>query len=170
MHLADSSNLGCETTANINRERSEEGEALNEAKKGDRVQVHYTGRLEDGSVFDSSVDRDPLEFTLGERQVIPGFEKAVEGMTPGESKTALIASTDAYGQHYSEMILSVPREHLPEDFEPQVGERLELRRSDGQTFVVTVTGASSDEVTVDANHPLAGRDLTFDIELVDLKK
>lgn len=143
---------------------------MNEAKKGDKVRVHYIGRLEDGSVFDSSVDREPLEFTLGEKQVIPGFEKAVEGMTPGESKTALIAASQAYGQYYSEMVLSVPRDHLPDDFEAEVGERLELRRSDGRTFVVTVTGATSGEVTVDANHPLAGKDLTFDIELVELKK
>ena len=143
---------------------------MNEAKKGDKVRVHYTGRLADGSVFDSSLEREPLEFTLGEEQVIPGFDKAVEGMAPGESKTAIIAATDAYGQHYPEMVLSVPREHLPDDFEPEIGERLELRRSDGRTFVVTVTGATAGDVTVDANHPLAGKDLTFDIELVDVTK
>lgn len=143
---------------------------MSEAKKGDRVRVHYTGKLEDGTVFDTSTDREPLEFTLGEKQVIPGFEKAVEGMAPGQSKTAVIAATDAYGQHNPEMVLSVPREHLPDDFEPEIGEPLELRRSDGRTFVVTVTGATAGDVTVDANHPLAGKDLTFDIELVEVKK
>lgn len=143
---------------------------MNEAKKGDKVRVHYTGKLDDGTVFDTSADREPLEFTVGEGQVIPGFEKAVEGMNPGESKTAQIAAAEAYGQHYPEMVLNVPREQLPEDFSPEVGERLELRRSDGRTFVVTVSETGEEEITVDANHPLAGKDLTFDIELVEVNK
>jgi len=141
---------------------------LSQAKRGDKVQVHYTGKLDDGTVFDTSTEREPLEFTLGEGQVIPGFEKAIEGMTPGQSKTAEIAAAEAYGQHYPEMVLTVPREQLPEDFSPDIGERLELRRSDGRTFVVTVTDTGDEEITVDANHPLAGKDLTFDIELVGI--
>lgn len=141
---------------------------MSEAKAGDTVRVHYTGKLKDGTVFDSSADREPLEFTLGEGQVIPGFEKAVAGMTPGDSKTAVIASGEAYGPHVPEMVMDVPKNQLPDDFDPEIGQRLELQRSDGKTFVVEVTGVSDSGVTMDANHPLAGKDLTFDIELVGI--
>lgn len=140
----------------------------NVAKRGSNVKVHYTGKLADGSVFDSSAGQEPLEFTIGERQVIPGFEKAVEGMTPGESKTATIAAADAYGLHYPEMIMRVPREQLPEDLNPEKGQQLELRRSDGRAFLVTVTETSGDDIAVDTNHPLAGQDLTLEIELVTI--
>lgn len=141
---------------------------MSQAKAGDKVRVHYTGKLDDGTVFDSSAEREPLEFTLGEGQVIPGFEKVVKGMTPGDSKTATIASGEAYGPHLPEMVMEVPRAQLPDDFDPEIGQRLELQRSDGKTFVVEVTGISDSGVTMDANHPLAGKDLTFDIELVEI--
>ncbi len=137
-----------------------------QAKKGDKVQVHYTGKLDDGTVFDSSQGRDPLEFQLGTGSVIPGFEEAVVGMQEGENKTAHIPADQAYGEYHDEMLLTVPRDQFPPDVEPQVGQELQLREQDGQTFVVQVKDVSGDEVTLDANHPLAGEDLTFDIQLV----
>ncbi len=137
-----------------------------EAKQGDKVHIHYTGKLADGTVFDSSTDRDPLSFTLGEGQVIPGFEDAVSGMTEGDNKTATIPSDRAYGPRRDELVLTVPREQLPDDMEPEVGQQLRMQTADGQTFVVTVTDTDDSSLEVDANHPLAGRDLTFDIELV----
>lgn len=140
-----------------------------QAKKGDKVQVHYTGKLDDGTVFDSSQGRDPLEFQLGSGSVIPGFEEAVMGMQEGESKTTHIPADQAYGEYHDEMLLTVPRDQFPPDLEPQVGQELQLREQDGQTFVVQVKDVSDDEVTLDANHPLAGEDLTFDIQLVKVQ-
>jgi len=139
-----------------------------QAKNGDTVKVHYTGRLKDGQVFDTSVNRDPFEFTIGDEQVISGFEEAVVGMNPGESKTAQIPADEAYGPHNDEMVMEVERNQLPEDLEPEVGDRLKIRQSDGETFVVTVTDISVSNLTLDANHPLAGQDLIFDIQLVEI--
>lgn len=139
-----------------------------EAKKGDTVKVHYTGKLEDGSVFDSSDGRDPLEFTLGEGQVIPGFEAAVVGMNASDSKTTTISSDDAYGPHRKEMVAAVDRDQFPPDITPEVGQQLQMQRPDGQKIVVAVTEVSESSVTLDANHPLAGKDLTFEIELVEI--
>jgi peptidylprolyl isomerase len=139
-----------------------------QAKNGDTVKVHYTGRLKDGQVFDTSVNRDPFEFTIGDEQVISGFEEAVVGMNPGESKTAQIPADEAYGPHNDEMVMEVNRNQLPEDLEPEVGDRLKIRQSDGETFVVTVTDISVSNLTLDANHPLAGQDLIFDIQLVEI--
>lgn len=137
-----------------------------QAKQGDTVSIHYTGRLDDGTVFDTSEDRDPLEFTLGEGKVIPGFENAVQGMEEGESKTTKIPSDEAYGERRDDLVLTVAREQLPNDLDPEVGQRLEMRAGDGQTFPVVISEVEGDTVEVDANHPLAGKDLTFDIELV----
>lgn len=137
-----------------------------QAQTGDTVHIHYTGRLQDGTVFDTSQDRDPLSFTLGEGEVIPGFEAAVAGMEPGESKVAEIPSTEAYGPRREELELSLPREQFPDGVDPEVGQQLQMRTAEGQTFPVTVTGATPDTVELDANHPLAGKDLTFDIQLV----
>jgi len=139
-----------------------------QANEGDTVHIHYTGRLDDGTVFDSSEDRDPLSFTLGEGQVIPGFEEAVEGMEEGDSKTATIPADDAYGERREDLVLTVLRDRLPEDLEPEVGQPLQMRSGDGETFQVVITEVDDDSVEVDANHPLAGRDLTFDIELVEI--
>ncbi len=139
-----------------------------EAKHGDTVKVHYTGKLEDGTVFDTSVDHDPLQFTIGEGQIIPGFEQAVVGMNPGESKTIKVTADDAYGLHHEEMVLVVDRNQLPADLNPEVGQQLQSRQPDGQTIVVTVTDVSESSVTLDANHPLAGKDLTFEIQLVEI--
>ena len=139
-----------------------------QAKPGDTVKVHYTGKLEDGTVFDTSTDRDPLQFTIGERKIIPGFEQAVVGMNPGESKTIKVPMDEAYGPHREEMVMVVDRNQLPVDLIPEVGQQLQSRQPDGQTMVVTVIGVSESSVTVDANHPLAGKDLTFDIQLVEI--
>ncbi len=139
-----------------------------QAKQGDTVTVHYTGKLDDGTVFDSSVEREPLEFTLGEGLVIPGFENAVIGMNAGEKKTVDIASEEAYGPYRDELILSVNREQFPEDIQPEVGQSLQVQQPNGQPVVVTVAAVADEEVKLDANHPLAGKDLTFEIELMDI--
>ncbi|BBD77395.1 FKBP-type peptidyl-prolyl cis-trans isomerase [Hydrogenophilus thermoluteolus] len=136
------------------------------AQAGDTVQVHYKGTLADGSVFDSSEGRDPLQFTLGAGQVIPGFEKAVEGMQVGERKTITIPADEAYGQRSERAMLQVPREQLPPEIEPEVGLQLVMQRADGQQIPVVVAEVTETHVTIDANHPLAGHDLTFEIELV----
>ena len=137
-----------------------------QAKSGDTVKVHYKGKLADGTVFDSSEGRDPLEFAIGEGQIIPGFEQAVIGMAPGESKTAEISSEEAYGPHRPEMVLEVDREQIPQDIEVETGQQLQVQHPSGQQIPVVVTGVAESKVTLDANHPLAGQDLTFDIELV----
>ena len=139
-----------------------------EAKNGDTVKVHYTGKLDDETVFDTSAGREPLEFTIGEGRLIPDFEQAVIGMSPGESKTIQVLSSNAYGPHREEMIIVVDRKDFPEDLEPKVDQRLEVRQQDGEVFAVTVTEVSGTKVTLDGNHPLAGKDLTFDIQLAEI--
>lgn len=141
---------------------------MGQAKKGDTVTVHYTGKLEDGTIFDSSADRDPIEFEIGANQVIRGFESAVIGMNPGEKKTTTIPADDAYGPRRDEMIVQVDRSELPDDLDPDVGDQLQLRQPDGQNVRVRVSNVSESKLTLDANHPLAGKELTFDIELVDV--
>ena len=138
------------------------------AKDGDTVKVHYTGKLNDGTVFDSSANRDPLEFTIGRNQVIPGFEKAVLGMNSGESVTTEVPAEQAYGPHRQELVLEVDRNDFPDDLTPEVGQQLQMSRPDGQSLVVRVTDVSESAATLDANHPLAGKDLTFDIQLVEI--
>ena len=138
-----------------------------QAKNGDTVRVHYTGRLDDGSVFDSSRGREPLEFVLGARQVIPGFEEAVDGLAPGQERTVNIPADRAYGPRREEMVLTIGRDQFPDDIQPEVGQQLQMSQ-DGQVAIVTITGVSDREVTLDANHPLAGKDLTFDVELVEI--
>lgn len=135
---------------------------------GDTVKVHYTGKLEDGTVFDTSAEREPLEFTLGSTGIIPGFEQAIMGMNPGESKTITIPSADAYGPHDEKMVFQVQREQLDPSVKPEVGQQLQVHRDDGEAFVVKVVEIGDDGVTLDANHPLAGLDLTFDIELLEI--
>lgn len=139
-----------------------------QAKSGDTVAVHYTGTLDDGTVFDSSRSRDPLTFTLGTGQVIRGFEDAVLGMAPGEVRTTNIPPDEAYGERREELVFEVERNQLPPDMSPEVGEQYQMRQADGQTFVVTVQDISADNVIFDANHPLAGQTLTFDLELVSI--
>jgi len=139
-----------------------------QAKTGDTVKVHYTGKLDDGTVFDTSVEREPMQFKIGEGQLIQDFEQAVVGMNPGESKTVQIPSDNAYGPHHEEMILVVNRSEFPADMAPQVDQKLQVRQQDGGDFVVTVTDVTESKVTLDGNHPLAGKDLTFDIQLTEI--
>ncbi|MBD1805979.1 MAG: FKBP-type peptidyl-prolyl cis-trans isomerase [Symplocastrum torsivum CPER-KK1] len=139
-----------------------------QAKPGDIVKIHYTGKLDDGTVFDSSVNREPLEFTLSGGQVIPGFDEAVLGMSPGESKTQKIPMDQAYGPHRDEMVLEISRQQIPPELEPEVGQQLQVQQENGQTIPVFVTEVTESKVTLDANHPLAGEDLTFDIQLVEI--
>ena len=139
-----------------------------EAKSGDKVKIHYTGTLADGMVFDSSTGRSPLEFTLGKGEVIPGFESAVIGMNPGDSKSTNIPADEAYGQRRDDLIMEVERKQIPEDLNPEVGQSLQLQRADGHELTVMVTEVGDTMITLDANHPLAGKDLTFAIELVEI--
>ncbi len=141
---------------------------MEKAKNGDTVRVHYTGKLGDGRVFGTSVGREPLELTLGERDVIAGFQDAVVGMAVGERKTIQIGPDHAYGPHRQDLIIEVERGVLPPNVEPEVGQRLEYRQPDGEAMPVTVTNVSESTVTLDTNHPLAGKQLTFDLELVEI--
>ncbi|MEW6426743.1 MAG: FKBP-type peptidyl-prolyl cis-trans isomerase [Thermodesulfobacteriota bacterium] len=137
-----------------------------QAKNGDKVQIHYTGTLADGTVFDSSAGREPLAFTLGSGQVIPGFEQAVLGMALGENKTVTIPAAMAYGAFQQELLIAVPRAQVPPEIDPEVGQTLQMGTPDGQTVVVRVVEVTEEHVQLDANPPLAGKDLTFAIELV----
>ena len=139
-----------------------------QAQNGDTVKVHYTGKLDDGTVFESSEGRDPLEFQLGNQQVLSGIERAVVGMNVGESKTTTIAASDAHGPHRPELAVVVKRAELPDDIEPEVGQQLLMRQPSGEALRVTVTDAGEESVTLDGNHPLAGKDLTFDLQLVEI--
>lgn len=138
------------------------------AKQGDSVKVHYTGKLEDGTVFDSSVNREPLQFTIGKGQVITGFEQAVVGMNPGESKTTKVLSNQAYGPYRKEMVLEVDRKEFPEHLKPEIGQEYQIPREGARPTLVTVTEVSESKVVLDANHPLAGRDLIFDVQLLEI--
>ena len=139
-----------------------------QAKNADTVKVQYTGKLEDGTVFDSNINRDALKFEIGQSQVIRGFEEAVIGMNPGDSKTATIPADKAYGPRSEEMVLEVDRDQVPQDMELEVGQRLQVPQPAGQPILVTVTQLSEKSVTLDGNHPLAGKDLTFDIQLIEI--
>lgn len=137
-------------------------------KNGDTVKVHYTGTLENGEVFDSSEGRDPLQFTLGAGQLIPGFEKAVMGLEVGDSTKAEIPSAEAYGEHNPQMEVTIAKTQLPEDLEPVIGMQLQLNQENGQPVPCQITKIEGEEITIDANHPLAGKDLTFEIEVVEI--
>lgn len=141
---------------------------MRKASAGDTVQVHYTGKLDDGSVFDSSKARDPLEFTVGSGQVIAGFDQAVTGMAPGDEKTVRIPAEEAYGARRDDLTFTVDREQFPDELDPEIGQQLQMSH-DGQVALVTVAAVAGGGVTLDANHPLAGRDLTFELELVGIR-
>ena len=141
---------------------------MSEVKTGDTVQVHYTGKLETGEQFDSSRERDPLQFTLGNGELIPGFENAVIGMKVGDEKTVRIPSNEAYGPYMEEMKMVIDRAKMPEDLELKIGLNLTLRGSDERKLNVKIVDVAENTVTMDANHPLAGKDLLFDIELVKI--
>ena len=138
-----------------------------QAQQGDTVRVHYNGTLADGSEFDSSRGRDPMEFTLGAGRVIPGFERAVTGMRVGETKTVTFAAGDAYGPRREEMLVKVPRAQVPPHVQPRVGQQLQIGRGD-QALPVVVREVSDEHVVLDGTHPLAGEELTFALELVEV--
>lgn len=141
---------------------------MSTVEKGDTVKVHYTGKLEDGTVFDTSQEREPLEFTLGEGQLIPGFEKAVEGLSVGESTSVTIPTEEAYGEWNEQLELEVSKDDLPDNIEPEVGMQLQMQQQQSEQMIpVKITQVNDNSVTLDANHPLAGKTLVFDIELVD---
>lgn len=138
-------------------------------KENDTVVLHYTGKLSDGQIFDSSQDREPLEFTLGKGMLIPGFENAVMGMKVDEEKTFDIPSNEAYGEHREDLIQDVPKDKLPEEIKPEVGMQLTSRLPDGREIPVTIAEVSDSAIKVDANHPLAGKDLQFEVKIVEIK-
>jgi peptidylprolyl isomerase len=137
-----------------------------QAKQGDTVKVHYTGRFPDGTVFDSSAGKDPLEFTLGAGQVIPGFDAGVTGMNVGDKREVQIPADQAYGPYHEELAGELEREKLPPDLNPEVGMVLQMMHPSGMPFNVQVVDVEGDKIKLDANHPMAGKDLIFDLELV----
>ncbi len=142
---------------------------MSKVKATDRVRVHYTGKLSNGQVFDSSLEREPLDVQLGQGQLIPGFEKGLVDMAVNEKKTITIPMEEAYGDVQKELFHTISRQQLPENLEPQVGMGLVARNEDGSEHQLRVAEVSEDSIIVDANHPLAGQDLTFELELVEIK-
>ncbi len=142
---------------------------MSQVKENDTIKLHYTGKLTDGQVFDSSVDREPIEFTVGEGKIIPGLEKGVIDMKVNEKKTIEIAKDEAYGEASDELFQEVKKEQLPEDIKPEVGMGLVSKNPDGSERQLRVADVKDDHIVVDANHPLAGKDLVFDVELVEIK-
>ncbi len=141
---------------------------MTQAQSGDTVRIHYKGKFDDDSVFDSSEGRDPLEFEIGTGNIIPGVEEAVIGMKPEETKETTIPPEKAYGQYRDDMVIEVEKSQFPEHIDPQAGQELELQQEDGQKVKVMVTNVGEEQVTLDANHPLAGKDLTFEITLEEI--
>lgn len=141
---------------------------MSTAKAGDKVKVHYTGRLKDGTQFDSSAGREPLEFEVGAGMMIKGFDTAVNGMAVGDKVTTEIPAVEAYGTENPELIIDVPRGNLPPDLKPEVGQQLGMSQPNGQQVPVKIREVHEDKVVIDANHDLAGKDLVFDIELVEI--
>ncbi|MFC2038323.1 peptidylprolyl isomerase [Chloroflexota bacterium] len=140
------------------------------ANDGNTVRVHYTGKLGDGTVFDTSVEREPLEFTVGAGMVIPGFDEAVKALEIGQSTVVTIPADEAYGQYRDDLLMEIEKIQLPENLVPEVGQSLQMQQPDGRAVVVVITGVTETAITIDANHPLAGKDLTFEIELVEILK
>ncbi len=139
---------------------------MSAAKSGDTVKIHYTGTLDDGTQFDSSAGREPLEFELGAGHVIPGFDAAVDGMGVGENKSVRIEADSAYGERHDQLVQQVPRSALPEEIKPEIGMALQSQSPEGQIMNLVIVEVSEETITVDGNHPLAGQALNFDIELV----
>jgi FKBP-type peptidyl-prolyl cis-trans isomerase 2 len=142
---------------------------MQEAKNGDQVKVHYHGRLEDGTTFDSSEGRSPLEFEVGAGQVIKGFDDGVLGMKTGDKKTIHIPVEHAYGEKSDDMLIEFPLAQFPTDMKPEVGMQLNMRSQDGRNFPVVISDVRQDVVVLDGNHPLAGKDLIFEIEMVEIR-
>lgn len=141
---------------------------MTQAKSGDTVRIHYTGTLTNGTQFDSSAGRDPLEFELGAGQIIPGLEAEIDGMTVGEKKTVTVPADQAYGARVEEAVHEVERTQIPDDISLEVGAELQASGQDGRTMRLRVVGLTEEHVTLDANHPLAGEDLVFEVELLEI--
>lgn len=141
---------------------------MSQVKKGDTVKVHYTGKFEDGTVFDSSRERGPLEFTIGDGRIIPGFEEALTGMSLTDSKTVKIPFDKAYGPYHDELCMEVEKNQFPPHINPQIGQQLQIPRSDGQTVMFVITHITEKTITLDSNNPLAGKDLIFDLQVVEI--
>lgn len=139
------------------------------AQQGDTVTVHYTGKLDDGEVFDSSKGRDPLEFQVGSGQVIPGFDRAVTGLGIGESREIRLDPEDAYGEPREDLVVEVERSQFPAEAEPVVGQQVQVQVAPGENRVATIQDVDDQNITLDLNHPLAGQPLTFDVELVEIR-
>ncbi|MFD2697121.1 peptidylprolyl isomerase [Mesonia sediminis] len=142
---------------------------MSQVKQNDTVKVHYTGKLEDGQIFDSSLEREPIEFTLGQGQIIPGFENGLIDMKVNEKKTINIAHTEAYGEVREELFQEVPKNQLPQEIEPKVGMGLVSKNPDGTERQLRVAEVKDESIIVDANHPLAGKNLVFDVEVMEIK-
>ncbi len=143
---------------------------MKEAQVGNLVSVHYTGKLNNGEVFDSSKDRDPLEFTLGKEELLAGFEDGVVGMKPGESKSVTLEPENAFGDRQEDLLLKMPKKEFPQNITPSVGLQLKLSNASGSDMTVVVTEVGEDSVTLDGNHPLSGQTVVFDIELLEIKE
>lgn len=143
---------------------------MSQVKQNDNVKVHYTGKLTNGEVFDSSLEREPIQFTVGQGQIIPGFEKGIIDMKENEKKTVEIPKEEAYGEVREDLIQEVPKSQLPQDIEPKVGMALVSKTPEGQEMNLIVKDVKEDSIVVDANHPLAGKDLVFDLEVVEIVK
>ena len=141
---------------------------MSQAKNGDTVKVHYTGRLENGEVFDSSRESEPFEFTLGRGEIIPGFEKGIIGMEVGDTRTITVLPGEAYGPRSKELVAKIRKVDLPERISPAIGLQLRLQMPDGKRIDLLITDMDEDTVTLDANHPLAGNTLVFNVELVEI--
>jgi peptidylprolyl isomerase len=141
---------------------------MTQARSGDTVRIHYTGRFPDGATFDSSTEGEPLEFQLGAGEIIEGLDEAITGMSVGDTSTVSVPADKAYGPHHAEAVRAIPRETIPSHIPLEPGLRLQAERPDGATIGLTVVEVGEAEVTVDANHPLAGQDLVFDVELVSV--
>ncbi|MBI9069960.1 MAG: FKBP-type peptidyl-prolyl cis-trans isomerase [Melioribacteraceae bacterium] len=141
---------------------------MSTAKTGSIVKVHYTGRLKSGEVFDSSIDTEPLEFEIGLGMVVPGFENGIVGMTVGDTKVIDIPSAEAYGEVRDDLVLVVPKAEFPPEIDPEIGEQLQIPQEEGNPVIVTVVKKDDEEITLDANHELAGKDLVFEVELIGI--
>jgi peptidylprolyl isomerase len=141
---------------------------MTQAKPGDKLRLHYTGTLDDGTVFDTSAGSEPLEFTLGAGEIIPGLDEGVTGMSVGETRSVRVEPADAYGEHDPDRVQAVPLSQVPEDIPTETGTQLQVQTSSGQVMNVTVAGKTDSDLLLDTNHPLAGKALTFDVELVEI--
>jgi peptidylprolyl isomerase len=141
---------------------------MEKVKEGDTIVIEYTGKLEDGTVFDSTAGKNPLEFTVGEGEVVPGLEKGVIGMAPGESKAIVVPPEDGYGPHLKERVCQLDKKRVPENFHPEVGQQLQMYRADGLPIMGTVVALSGTSFTMDYNHPLAGKTMVFETKLLEI--